>query len=187
MRTVHNPKIWRHVRVTRRQRFSDLDLTPVMNLFMLLIPFLLISATFVEYAIVHSAVTEQAASRGEQLKPALIVEIHDDRYVVTSRTVDLKRLVGSGDRVAGSGKIVVEKRDAQELAQVLRKIKAAFPEEKEITLAPQRHTDYQLVISTMDAVREYREESAVKSLFPNIAFIEPPRTATPKPPAKDQP
>ncbi len=177
---VRNPLIWSHVRVKRRLRHSDLNMTPIMNLLVILIPFLLVSVSFVELAVVHSALSEISAAPGEELKASLIVEITANGYGISSRSVDLKYLVNEGKKRAGSGSLTVTRHNRLKLQQMLRNVKRFFPEEREISIAPQADIPYQLVVRTMDAVREYRDGKDITPLFPNIAFIKI-RKALPKP------
>lgn len=173
MQHTRNPVIWRHVRATRRNRHSDLNIRPIMNLFMLLVPALLVSATFIEISVLHTALTDEGGRSSSGLRPGLILEIDDGGFTLISRTCDLRRAVDKQERAAGNGKLRFPGYDMSGLNGTLRAVKALFPEEREITLVPTRASDYQLVVSTMDAVREYRDAGGVKPLFTNIAFLKP--------------
>lgn len=171
-RNRRNPLIWRHIRSGRRLRQSDFNVRPLMNLFMILVPFLLMYTSFVEISILHSAISQEGgAAVSETVKLGLILEVHDKGYRLKSRTYELKRFFERGEKAFGAGQYEVNAGDFPRLSQLLRQLKQTFPEEVEVTLIPTRQNSYQEVIQLMDVVREYRDQDRIKPLFPNIAFM----------------
>lgn len=179
MKRVRNATVWKHLKVNRRLRQGDLNIRPIMNLFMVLVPFLLMYSSFVELSILHSAVSEQGGRSSDEIRPGLIVEVNDAGYALLSHTCNLQKLLDAQEKVVGESRLTIAGFDRQQLAKLLVGIKQHFPKETEISLVPRRNNDYQEVIRLMDAVREFRDGNTIKPLFPNIAFLQPPALAKP--------
>ena len=144
-----------------------------MNLFIILIPFLLMTAAFVELAIVHSALTERGtggASGDGAVQVLPIIEVNKKGFVLVSRTCDLDHLLKEGKRLAGSGKVVIKTHDLDRLTELLVKIREASPDERALSIAPEPNVPYQLLIRTMDTVRERQVEDKRDVMFTNVAF-----------------
>lgn len=142
-------------RAARRARFeteADVDVTPFMNLMIVLVPVLLLSLAFTRTTILElnmpeaSAATEAATPPSEQLR--LEVWIYGDELVLADagRGV-LQRL--DTDPEAGP--------DFAGLAAALVDIKARVPEHEQITLLLDPDVPYELLIATMDHVRVFPE------------------------------
>jgi biopolymer transport protein ExbD len=165
--------VWKHLKAKRRLRQSDFNVRPIMNLLMLLVPLLLMYASFGELSILHSTITDQGGRTSDEIRPGLMVEIDPAGYTLFSKTCDLKQLLEKQVKVAGESKMRIEGRNYSELTRLLIGIKEFFPKENEISLIPLRSTPYQDVIHTMDTVREFQVGNVIKPLFPNIAFLQP--------------
>jgi biopolymer transport protein ExbD len=181
-RPIRNPLIWKHVRANRRTRHGDVNMVPVMNIFILLVPFLLVFASLIELAVVHATVTRETGQRGTEPKLGLIVEAKGDGLTLISRTFDLKASLARSAKVAGSGRIEFPAAALDQFGATLFEVKRRFPEEREISLQVDRALPYQRVIALMDAVREYRlsPSDPLQTLFPNIAFLPPSRRPAPQ-------
>jgi biopolymer transport protein ExbD len=124
---------------------ADLDILPLMNLFVVLIPMLLISAVFVQLAVVdmHLPPADSAADAPERDRIDLAVTIQADRYVVESRHTR-KQVISRDD---------VERAD-EELATALAQIARRYPDNEEIMIVSQGDTPYQELIHLMDISRD---------------------------------
>jgi len=124
---------------------ADLDIMPLMNLFVVLIPMLLISAVFVQLAVVdmHLPPVDAAADTPDRDRIELAVTIQADRYVVESRHTDPQ---------------VISREDAahadEELATALQGFAEHYPHNDEIMIVSQGDTRYQELIHLMDMSRD---------------------------------
>jgi len=132
----------------------DLDLTPFMNIFMVLIPFLAVMAVFTRIAILDfslpPAQTEGASAQpGKELDISIVIT--DDGY----------RIVGTGKKLD----LVPKLRGRYQLEQLralLKAIKFEYPSQKNVVLVLGPEILYADVIQFMDACRE--------SQFPDIGL-----------------
>ena len=124
---------------------ADLDIMPLMNLFVVLIPMLLLSAVFVNLAVVdmHLPPSDAALSDSREAQLELAVTIDETRYTVDSSRTE-KRVIPRDD---------VEAAD-EKLATVLRDITQRHPDNEEIMIISQGNTPYQELIRLMDISRE---------------------------------
>jgi biopolymer transport protein ExbD len=122
---------------------GDLDIMPLMNLFVVLIPMLLLSAVFVEINAIDMDLPTSAdaapSSQGEPLD--LAIRLEPQRYVVEGRRLPT-RTVERGDPEAVS-----------ELRALLASIREANPEERAVRIESPDHTRYQDLVRVMDVAR----------------------------------
>ena len=124
---------------------NDLEIMPLMNLFVALIPMLLISAVFLNVTVIDMKAPPDATDAADGNKReslALAVTIKDHYYVVEGRSVQ-KRVIARSDEDA----------DAQ-LAGALADVVARFPDNKDLMIVSQPHTLYADIIAVMDISRE---------------------------------
>jgi biopolymer transport protein ExbD len=122
-----------------------LELMPLMNVLVALLPMLLLSAVFVKVTTIDLYGPPTAAAPSQAVdKPslALAVTIKDDYFVV------------EGDRI--SKRVIARKdQDSQvQLAGALANVVAQHPENEEIMIISQPHTRYEDIIAVMDVSRE---------------------------------
>ncbi len=147
----------------RRQNPADMDLniTPFMNLMVVLIPFLLSGIVFSRLAVLEMSLpTTQSESRASQ------VEKTPFQLIVTLRG---KSLTVQGSDV---GRVVFPSKkegyDLDELVGFLLSVKARYPGEKSVILLSEPEIPYALLVEVMDACREHGETV----LFPEISVGE---------------
>ncbi len=136
----------------------ELDVTPVMNLFLVLIPFLVSMAVFTHLAIVEFSLPPAVSqSDGAQNSKEKTKEL-DVSIVVTPKGYTI---VGSGQKFplvpASSGKY-----NYALLVKQLRAIKYKYPSQESIILVFSSEVLYDDIIHFMDRCRE--------SQFPNIGL-----------------
>jgi biopolymer transport protein ExbD len=122
-----------------------LELMPLMNVLVALLPMLLLSAVFVKVTTIDLDAPPTAATPTKAKdKPslALAVTIRDDYFVV------------EGERVAK--RVISRKEDDSQvqLAGALAEVVAQHPENEEIMIISQPHTRYEDIIAVMDVSRE---------------------------------
>lgn len=123
---------------------DDLEIMPLMNLFVALIPMLLISAVFLNVTVIDMKAPAPgeiaAADAGEAL--GLTVTIDEDRFLLRGHGLRDKSI----DRAAAD--------PWRELGLALQVIVAAHPENEDVIIASRDHTRYDDIIAVMDAARE---------------------------------
>ena len=156
----------------RRQRHTEpaeLNITSFMNLMVILVPFLLITAVFSRMAILElNLPTAESVVKEEEPEFALEVIVRADSIEV-------------GDRNAGilSALPTVEgNHDLDGLTDYLKRVKAQFPDQLAVTLLLEPDVDYEVLVQVMDAVRSYRLEEPGEfsraELFPEISIGDAP-------------
>jgi biopolymer transport protein ExbD len=162
----------RRSRAHRNREAVELNITAFMNLMVILVPFLLITAVFSQVAILElNLPTSQGPS---DLPPT--EELHLE-IIVRDESIDV------GDRNQGLLTRIENVDDDYNLAELgafLARVKQEFPEKLDATLLLEPDISYQILISIMDTVRVYeqadpeRETVARLELFPEIAIGDAP-------------
>lgn len=132
----------------------DLDVTPVMNLFMVLIPFLVSMAVFTHLAIVDFSLPPANDSSGASAETKEL----DISIVITS---DGFRIVGTGKKLNIIPKIQ-NKYQFEQLRALLKAVKFEYPSQKSVVLVIEADVIYDDIIRFMDICRE--------SQFPDVGL-----------------
>ena len=135
----------RHKKSSREA--AELDVTPFMNLMIVLVPVLLLSMVFT-----HTTVIELNFPTGEGSSEAF----DPDAVHLEVQVKDNELLVADGR--GGVIKAVPKKEGDHDYAQltlVLQELKKRMPEKQDITVLLQEETDYQTLVRVMDRVRSY--------------------------------
>jgi len=155
---------------------ADLDITPFMNLMIVLVPVLLMSLVFSQITILQlnlpdltGAVT-QSAERNRQLE---VVLRKSDIEVYFPSGVLIKRIE---DKQTDDGK----EPDYETLSLVLQEIKKQVQKKSDVLLLSEADVSYQDLVSAMDTVRGFTTVVATSAveveLFPDISLGDaPPR------------
>ena len=155
-----------------RHEPEELNITSFMNLMVILVPFLLITAVFSRMAILElNLPTGDAAVVQNEPEFALEVIVRLDHIEV-------------GDRSAGVFSIIPKlegEHNTKALTEKLKEVKANFPDQLSATLLLEPDVDYEVLVQVMDAVRTYRldEPGEFKraELFPEISIGDAPLMA----------
>ena len=147
----------------RRSPSSELQITAFMNLMVVLVPFLLITAVFSQLAVLELALPEPASPDSEEppLPPGLRIEIRADATVVLDGSGPLQRIPRTGDGAV----------DAAAVAALLAEVKSRTPQEQTITLLLEPQVAYEDLVRVMDAVRVMPDDPDAP-MFPDIAIGE---------------
>lgn len=160
----------RHRYRRRSEETPGLDVTSFLNLMVVLIPFLLISAVFSRVTIMELDVPTSAGGSASNA-PNFVIE-------VIVRKAGLE--IGNGSTV----EVAIPKKDDQYdmemLSKMLLRLKARFPEKEDATVLMEPEIEYDYLIQIMDAVRgsevqvEGSEEVEKMVLFPDISIGDAP-------------
>jgi biopolymer transport protein ExbD len=129
----------------RKHKEVELDLLPMMNVFIVLIPMLLTSAVFLKVTVIDTNVpssTSAPANTREEQNLALAITIKDQYFVVEGRGIE-KRVIA---RTAADAN--------EQLALTLADIVTRYPDNEAVMIIPQARTRYQDIIAVMDISRE---------------------------------
>ncbi len=157
----------------RRQGEADLNITAFMNLMVVLVPFLLITAVFSRLTILELNLPSSSEATPETPQ-VLNLEI-----IVRKDAIDV------ADRGSGSLRLIPNTAEGPDLAALgaflSERIKPAFPDATSATLLLEPDIPYDTLVQVMDAVRvttaveEGRQLQA--ELFPDISIGDAPRVA----------
>ncbi len=158
-------------RVRRARRsVPELDITAFMNLMVVLVPFLLLSAVFSNLAILELNLPPDSQQQTDKQKKERNFEVivRKDSLVVADT------LGGVIKRIP----LKAGQQDFKALSDLLIAIKLKYPKKENISLLLEPEIPYDTLIQVMDTVREVQvlETASVvrKELFPQIAIGDAP-------------
>jgi len=133
----------------RRSSDEEINIVPVMNLFMILIPFLLLTATFVKLAIIDLALPTLDGSEIVSGEP----QIEDLTVMVIA--IDTKGFtIKTSDKSYPLIPMRTGEYDYQELSRQLTEIKRLFPRLEDVVISPTSEVRYQIIVKVLDYCRE---------------------------------
>jgi biopolymer transport protein ExbD len=166
-------------RSRRPQESADPNLTPVMNLMVVLIPLLLSSAQFIKLGMIELNLPPAASGNLEQgqmpkeveKKLDLTLTITDEGFYLASSIAVARGENGEGPTipVLESGKFNYEEL-TRALVKIKKKATGVFKDTDQIIIVAEPEINYQTVISTMDASRQFKENGNYLPLFPSVAL-----------------
>ena len=149
---------------------AELNITAFMNLMVILVPFLLITAVFSRVAILQLNLPTTPDAGNPNKKP----EFH---LQVTIR----KDLLDVSDTRGGLIQRIAIKEDQHDyiaLSKLLQKIKVRYPDKTSATILSEKNTTYDTLIQVMDSVRMFKTvqygEAINAELFPDISIGDAP-------------
>ncbi len=153
----------------------EINIFPMMNLMVVLVPLLLSTATFVKIGVIElnlpqlgETITGRATPPTEpQESLDLTVSIKSDGFYITSafiRPDDAMAIPLTADGSYDYDTL------SEKLLEIKQRISNTPKDTKNIILQAQANVDYQIFISTMDASRNYRTEDAFIELFPQVSI-----------------
>jgi biopolymer transport protein ExbD len=126
----------------RKFNEGELDLLPMMNVFIVLIPMLLTSAVFLKVTVIDTNVPNSAASASAATENlSLAITIKDDYFVVEGKGIDAQ---------------VIARKDADadaRLAAALASVVVEHPGNQDVMIISEPKTRYQDIIAVMDISR----------------------------------
>ena len=154
----------------RTKETPDLDITTFLNLMVVLIPFLLISAVFSRVTILELSVPTSSGGAASA-KPNFSIEV-----IVREAGLEL----ANGSRVEAAIPRKDGQYDLKKLSELLVRLKGTYPEKEDATVLMEPGIEYDHLIQVMDVVRgaEVRvagsEEVQKVALFPEISIGDAP-------------
>jgi biopolymer transport protein ExbD len=150
----------------------ELEITAFMNLMVVLVPFLLITAVFSQMSILELNLPPANQPRPDQNQPQKEVNFE---LIIRKNSITVADTLGgaikSFDATGGSF-------DMKGINDLLVRIKEKFPDKLNITLLLEQNVNYDILVQVMDAVRvvtQIEEGVPVKrELFPQIAIGDAP-------------
>ena len=147
------------------QQAADLDVTPFMNLMIVLVPVLLLSMVFTHTTVIDlNFPTGEGGGEADPDAVHLEVVVTPDSLVVADGRGGVIKTI---DHVNG-------RPDLDRLSLVMQEVKRRMPDKQDITILLEEDTDYQTLVFVMDRVRAYKTmhegELVDAELFPAISL-----------------
>lgn len=149
----------------------ELNITSFLNLMVVLVPFLLITAVFSRITILELNLPTGAGDASKADKPKLTVEV-----IVRDKGLE----IGNGKTIVARFPKVDEEYDVRTLSEYLIKIKSKNMDKKDATVLMEPEIEYASLVTIMDAVRVAEvvqgdnPELQEIELFPSIAIGDAP-------------
>jgi biopolymer transport protein ExbD len=160
----------RHHYQRRTKETPDLDITTFLNLMVVLIPFLLISAVFSRVTIMELSVPTSAGGPASN-QPNFSIEV-----IIRKAGMEL----ANGSSVMAAIPKKDDQYDMKKLSEILIRLKAEYPDKEDATVLLEPDIEYDYLIHVMDTLRsaEVRvggsEEIQKVALFPEISIGDAP-------------
>lgn len=165
---------------------EELNMIPVMNLFIVLIPFLLSAAAFYQVAVIPTSTPQQVAQPGGADDPTAVMV-----NLVIRADGGMTMSVSGGDLdVEGQRDLGADlppkagKPDVATLQSNLAALKARYPASETAFILPEDSVGLQTLVEIIDGVRERPgSDGTVQNLFPATVlsqFVEPPPAEAPE-------
>jgi len=159
-----------------KQEAAEMDITAFMNLMVILIPFLLITAVFSKLTVLELNLPpiNATVNPNEKIKLQLELVVRPNAFEIQDVNLGvIKHFQRTEDKT-----------NWQAFSDILVEIKRRFPNENNITLLLSKKVKYKTLIEVMDRVRsadiiEFTSVETVE-LFPNISIGDAPALNSPK-------
>jgi len=159
-------------RPSKRRRHSvlseDINLTPILNIFMIIIPFLLLTAVFAKTSIIDIYLPQEGREAKDNMSSQALQIL---TVKVTEIGFELDG-IGNGILIPRIGKNL----NFKQLTTELIKLKDKNPDKEEVVLLFDPNTPYDLIVNIMDTTREATEiiegKSVKRPLFPLVSLGE---------------
>ncbi len=149
----------------------DVDMVPIMNMFLVLVPFLLMSASFLHIKAINTSVPVLASASKQiqadpSLKTTVILELN-------KRSIDLSLQADTiKPQEADKWRRQYQKQSDETfpfalMADQLGQIKSAYPASDTLIIVPAGEVLYDTIIKIMDMARYGEAET---KLFPNVVI-----------------
>ncbi len=149
---------------------TELNMIPIMNIFLVIIPFLLTSVSFFHIKAISTSVpvmadSTQVSAVPEKTKMTVIVEMlkGEMRLSATAEELDMEKLAQFEQviKLQTTGVYPLMK-----LNEYLQSVKRTYPASDTLILIPDEAVRYDSIIQAMDAARNFNE----RPLFPNVVL-----------------
>lgn len=152
-------------RIHRREHPAvELNITAFMNLMVVLVPFLLMTAVFSHITILDLNLPPPGAKDVNQPPYELRVTIRKNMLVLSDNRIGLIKRIPVRDKA----------HNFAQLKEVLKQVKARIPDHTNVTILAEQKTRYDDLIQAMDSARSFRTqldgEWVYAELFPDISI-----------------
>lgn len=167
----------------RGEDAGELDLVPIMNLVTILIPFLLMAASFVSLAVIDSTLPAIGAppsepQEEEKDKLTLTIAVTDEGFTIAGANTVLGAAAEGEDAgptvpCTRPGCPTPDSYDTKELTRLLNQIKDRYEDEENVIIVPESEIAYEVLVLTMDATREDADtkvDGKARLLFPYVVI-----------------
>ena len=156
----------------RHKEQEELNITAFMNLMVILVPFLLITAVFSRLAVLELNLPSSESTLAEEQEPEFQLEItvRESQIEVGDRNVGMLSQISN----------TVDGYDFDELSGYLQRIKQQFPDKANATILLEQDIPYDVLVQVMDTVRVFERVDEADSLaaryelFPEISIGDAP-------------
>lgn len=161
----------RHHYRRKKDHLQDLELTTFLNLMVVLISFLLVTAVFSKITIQELKLPTAAAGGAELDKPLVILEV-----ILRNQGIE----ISDGKGVVATMRKSGGEHDIGKLSEYLLEVKAQHKDKTDATLLVEADIPYQDVIQVMDAVKGARIRQTGQDqvqrieLFPDVSVGDAP-------------
>jgi biopolymer transport protein ExbD len=155
----------------REHEEKELEITTLLNVMVVLISFLLLTAVFTQITIQELKLPAQAGGGAAPLKPPVVVEV-----IVRKNSLQ----ISNGKSVTETISNIDKKYDYKKLSQSLLQIKDENKDKDDITVLMEPDIDYESLIAVMDAVKVAeihtpgKEKPTKFVLFPSVSIGDAP-------------
>ena len=157
----------------RKQEVPELDITAFLNLMVVLIPFLLISAVFTQVTVIELNMpppSDDPQQQEKDKKEKLELEV-----VIRSDSIEIH---GGKAGLISRYKMEDDQFDYAEISKKLQQLKSRFAEETTSMILLEPEINYDTLVQVMDTVRLYEideDGSLIQAeLFPDISIGDAP-------------
>ncbi|MFH1467733.1 MAG: biopolymer transporter ExbD [Pseudomonadota bacterium] len=172
------------------QKAEDINLVPIMNMVSLLIPFLLMAASFVNLAVIDSALPaigqpQQVEQDPDEKPPLMLSLMITDRGITVAGADAVLHPEGAPELAEGEERPPTvpcksdpcaspNDYDFDELTRLLALIKDEYPDDENVILVPESRILYETIVLVMDASREdvtaKKDDGSSRTLFPFVVI-----------------
>jgi biopolymer transport protein ExbD len=159
-----------------RNEPKELDLVPIMNLMVVLIPFLMLGAAFYHVAVIPASLPAKvdvvSAPPADTIKVTAQLELDANGHIhlsASAATLDPETLA----RFAAELPPTPAGADLPQLVRRLQALKAQYPKSDTLLVLPEGDLSYQQLVAALDAAREIpgaTEDDPATPLFPVAVF-----------------
>ncbi len=160
-------------RRSRQNENTEPNMTPIMNLMVVLIPLLLSSAQLIRLSVIElnlppAAGAQMDKPKEKQLKLDLAVTITDQGFYISSSSAVMQKKKKGPSIPKVNGEYNYELL-AKTLYSIKKKATGRFKDTNSIVIQAEPKVAYQTLVSTMDATRSIKVDNNRVLLFPEVS------------------
>lgn len=165
------------------EQFEEINIMPLMNIIMLLIPFLIMSAEFIRLGVINVSAPKMNTGEPQQSEPEkdkkkplnLTISVTSRGFTLITRGSKISQgcdmspqAMQDPQKKLPTIRKIEEKYDYKQLQECLHKIKKLFPDERRVIIMSEPKIQYNVVVEIMDHSRE--KDVGKSDLFPEVVL-----------------